>query len=173
MLCASCDGIRSEDLVSLETENEDEIRTCKLLNANKAFQHSPDFQTLCMSAQSGCNLCLLMSQMLEDDHNWNDEINIYGSSEGETISELILKLKSEQSASIYIYKLDGTDRQEDAGIFEIAIAATFSPSSNSKPDYEAFFWRALEIWPEAGQFHVLPIQFSRLKNQRAIASMAL
>ena len=48
-------------------------------------------------------------------------------------------------------------RQDDAGILEIAIVPTFNSesalSSTSYVSPDAFFWRALEIWPETGEGH--------------------
>ena len=155
MLCTYCVGIRLTDLVSFETECDGEVATCLLLNTHKAYHHQTNFEALLRSGEDGCPLCLLMSQILEEDQNWNADDRLYGSIQGEAEHDLVLKLRSEFTDQIYVYRVDGTERQEDAGIFEIAVVSTFSydQANASKPraSPDAFFWRALEVWPETGK----------------------
>lgn len=152
MLCTLCQGIQLDRLVAFETDYNDEAGQHQLLNARKAYQHQPNFEALYVSGQNQCDLCLLISEVLEKDQNWNDDDKIYGSVHGESESDLILKLRTYCSTQIYIYRVDGTERQEDAGIFEIAIIPTFNFSDSLVPrtSPDAFFWRALEVWTQSG-----------------------
>lgn len=107
-----------------------------------------------LSGQNQCDLCLLISQVFEEDQTWSDDDEIYGSTQGESVLDLVRKLRIHSSAQIYICYLDATDRQDDAGIFEIAIIPTFIYDS-SKPQadvasHDAFFWRGLEVWMQNG-----------------------
>lgn len=155
MLCTLCQGIRLAQLVAFEADNDDEAGQSQLLNAEEAYQHQPNFEALCISGKNQCDLCSLISEVLEEDQTWNNEDKIYGSVDGESESDLILKLRTDCSAQIYIYRVDGTERQEDAGIFEIAIIptfiCTFSNSLQPRTSPDAFFWRALEVWSQSGQ----------------------
>lgn len=80
---------------------------------------------------------------------------IYRSSKGEEEYTLVDQLSTDFSAPIYLYKVSGSERQEDAGIFEIAVVPTFrynpliAAASDTQPD--AFFWRALEVWSGNGK----------------------
>lgn len=154
MLCTLCQGIQLTELVAFETDDDDEAGHHQLLNAGKAYQHQPNFDALCISGQNQCELCLLMSEVLEEDQSWNDDDKIYGCMNGESESDLILNLRTDYSAQIYVFRLDGTERQEDAGIFEIAIVPTFihnlSNSLAPRTSPDAFFWRALEVWTQSG-----------------------
>lgn len=158
MLCTLCQRIQLDQLVAFETDNDDEAGQAQLLNAEEAYQHQPNYEALRISGKNQCDLCSLISEVLEEDQTWNDDDKIYGSVNGESESDLILKLRTGCSTQIYIFRVDGTERQEDAGIFEIAIVPTFicnfSNSSNSslpRPSPDAFFWRALEVWTQSGQ----------------------
>ncbi|MCJ1266197.1 hypothetical protein MMC22_006080 [Lobaria immixta] len=155
MLCTLCQGIQLAQLVAFETDNDDEAGHHQLQNAGKAYPHQPNFEALCISGQNQCELCLLMSEVIEEDQTWNDDDKIYGCMNGESESDLILNLRTDYSAQIYIFRLDGTERQEDAGIFEIAIVPTFiynlSNSSAPRTNPDAFFWRALEVWTQSGE----------------------
>ena len=154
MLCNLCQGIRLAELVAFATDFEDEIERCQFTNAEKPYRHQPSFKALCISGQNGCDLCLLVSQILEEQTSNNDD-EIYGSSQGESASELVCKLRTDCSARIYICRVSGTDRQDDAGIFEIAVLPTFlydsSESRTSLASQDAFFWRALEVWTLDGK----------------------
>lgn len=89
---------------------------------------------------------------------------IYRSSRGEEESALVDQLGTDFSAPIYLYKVDGSECQENAGIFEIAVVPTFryNPliSGITDPQPDAFFWRALEVWSGKGKLLAL----RRLKN---------
>lgn len=155
MICTLCQGIQLTQLVAFETDYDDEAGHDQLLNIERAYKHQPNFEALCISARNQCDLCSLVLEALEEDQNWNDDDKIYGSVNGESESDLVLKLRTECSAQIYICRVDGTERQEDAGIFEIAIIPTFtyetSNSLVSRTSPDAFFWRALEVWTQSGQ----------------------
>ena len=154
MLCTFCAGIRLTDLVAFEIERYDE-ETCQLLNTENAYHHQPNFEDLCKSSVDGCQLCLLISQVLEADESWNADEKLYGSVQGENEHDLLRRLRSKSSSRIYIYRIDETERQDDAGIFEIAVVPTFKydliESSRSSASPHAFFWRALEVWPTTGK----------------------
>lgn len=112
MLCSICQGIRLTELVPIETSGEGEIETCQLTNTKEAYFLHPSFEALKRpGTQNECELCALIAQVLEEDQTWNDDDKIYGSS---------------RSAEIYIYRVEGSGRQEDAGIFEIAVVPTFT-----------------------------------------------
>ena len=110
MLCISCRGIRLTDLVAFETQDEDEIKTCRLMNTERAYHHHTNFNSLFRSGEHGCNLCLLISQVLEEKQSWHNESNIYGSIHGEVEQDLVLKLRSAYSSQIYIYRVDASER---------------------------------------------------------------
>ena len=110
MLCTFCQGIRLIDLVAFETKDDDEIETCRLINTERAYHHHPNFNSLFRSAEHGCNLCLLISQVLEEKQSWHTESNIYGSIHGEAESDLVLKLRSACSGQIYVYQVDASER---------------------------------------------------------------
>ena len=110
MLCRFCQGIRLTDLVAFETEDEDAIETCRLMNTKRAYHHHPNFNSLLRSGEHGCNLCLLISQVLEAKQRWHNESNIYGSISGEVEQDLVLKLRSACSSQIYIYRVDASER---------------------------------------------------------------
>ncbi len=110
MLCTLCQGIRLVDLVAFETKDEDEIETCRLMNTERAYRHHPNFNSLFGSGEHGCNLCLLISQVLEEKQSWHTESNIYGSIHGEAEQDLVLKLRSACSSQIYIYQVDASER---------------------------------------------------------------
>lgn len=154
MLCKLCQGIQLVQLVAFETDYDDEAGHHQLLNARQAYQHQPNFEALCNSGQNQCDLCLLISEVLEEDQNWNADDKIYGSMNGESESDLVLKLRTDCSTQIYICRVDGTERQDDAGIFEIAVIPTFTykfTNTSAPCTYpDAFFWRALEIWTHSG-----------------------
>lgn len=156
MLCTLCQGLRLTELVALEIECDEESETCRLMNTARAYHHQPSFEALCLSSGNGCILCQLMSQVLEKDQDWSDDDKLYGSKNGESDDDLVLQLRTACSTQIYVYSVDGSDRQDDAGIFEIAVVSTFSSqrktSSSSPANPDAFFWRALEVWPENGEF---------------------
>lgn len=158
MLCKLCQDIRLAELVAFETDFDDKIEQCQFTNAEKAYRHQSDFKALCVSGQSQCDLCLLLSQILEEEQTWNDDDEIYGSIRGESASDLVRKLRTDCSAQIYICRVDGTERQDDAGIFEIAVIPTFiydsSEARKSPTSRDAFFWRALEVWPQNGTYSV-------------------
>lgn len=64
---------------------------------------------------------------MEEDQTWNDDDKIYGSSRGDSERDLVLQLRTGRSAEVYIYRVEGSGRQEeDAGIFEIAVVPTFT-----------------------------------------------
>ncbi|MCJ1465672.1 hypothetical protein MMC07_004291 [Pseudocyphellaria aurata] len=117
MLCTFCQRIELAHLVAFEVDFDEEPAAgqYQLLNAEKAYQHQPNFKALCVSGKNQCDLCLLISEVLEGDQNWNDDDKIYGSVNGESESDLVLKLRTDCSNQIYIYCVDGTERQEDAG----------------------------------------------------------
>lgn len=156
MFCTLCQGIPLTQLVAFETDydDDDEAGHHQLLNTEKAYRHHSNFEALCISRQTQCDLCLLISEVLEEDQNWNDDDRIYGSVNGESESDLVLKLRTDCSTQIYICRVDGTERQEDAGIFEIAIIPTFTSKFSNSPipgmSHDAFFWRALEVWTQSG-----------------------
>ena len=110
MLCTFCQGIRLVDLVAFETNDEDEIETCRLINTKRAYHHHPNFDSLFKSGEHGCNLCLLISQVLEEKQSWHTESNIYGSIHGEAEPDLVLKLRSACSCQIYIYQVEASER---------------------------------------------------------------
>lgn len=155
MICTLCQGIELAQLVAFETDFDEEAAAgqYQLLNTEKAYKHQPDFKALCISAQNQCGLCSLISEVLEEDQNWNDDDKIFGSVNGESESDMILKLRTDCSAQIYIYCVNGTERQDDAGIFEIAIIPTFKyglSNSLSHTSSVSFFWRSLEVWAQSG-----------------------
>lgn len=154
MLCILCQGIRLDKLVAFETEYDDKTERCKLVKYERAYQHHANFTALCTSAHNECSLCLLISQVLEEEQTWNNDDRIYGSAENELESDLIIKLRTNRSAQIYICLLDGTIRQDDAGIFEIVIIPTFANNLPKTPTIpktlDTFFWRALEVWTHRG-----------------------
>lgn len=110
MLCTLCQGIRLTDLVAFETKDEDEIEKCRLMNTERAYHHHPNFDSLFRSGEQGCNLCLLISQVLEEKQSWHTESNIYGSIHGEAEQNLVLKLRSPCSGQIYIYQVEASER---------------------------------------------------------------
>lgn len=157
MLCSICQGIRLTELVSFETSGEDEIETCELRNTEEAYPFHSCFEALRRSgSQNECELCALIAQILEEDQTWNDDDKIYGSSRGDSERDLVLQLRTSCSAQIYIYRVEGSERQEDAGIFEIAVVPTFTyqelpGSSGPSNDQHAFYWRILEVWAQSGK----------------------
>lgn len=157
MLCSICQGIRLSELVPFETSGEDEIETCELTNSEEAYPFHFCFEALRRSGrQDDCELCVLIAQVLEEDQTWNDDDKIYGSSRGDSERDLVLQLRTSHSAQIYIYRVEGSERQEDAGIFEIAIVPTFTyqelPGSlGLGKDQHAFYWRVLEVWAQSGE----------------------
>ena len=93
--------------------------------------------------------------MLEADESWNADEKFYESVQGENEHDLLRRLKSESSSRKYVYQIDETERQDGAGIFEIAVAPIFKydliePSRNGASPH-AFFLRALEVWPTTGK----------------------
>ena len=110
MLCRFCQDIRVNHLVAFETKDEDEIETCRLTNTERAYKHHIRFDLLSKSGEHGCNLCLLISQMLEEKRSRHTESNIYGSIHGEAEPELVLKLRSACSGQIYVYQVDTSER---------------------------------------------------------------
>lgn len=155
MLCSKCQRISLPELISLEFIEDEEIETCQLVNIDTAYQHQSSFKALLLSATAGCPLCVLIASTLTEKQWLNNVYVLYRSSRGEEESALIDQLSTDFSGPIYLYKVDGSERQEDAGIFEIAIVPTlnYNPftgqTSNSQPD--AFFWRALEVWSDDGK----------------------
>lgn len=158
MLCSICQGIRLTELVPFETSGEDEIETCQLTNTKEAYLLHPSFDALKRSGtQHECELCALIAQVLEEDQTWNDDDKIYGSSRGDSERDLVLQLRTGRSAEIYIYRVEGSGRQEDAGIFEIAVVPTFTypeklpAASGPGNDHQhAFYLRVLEVWAQSG-----------------------
>lgn len=155
MLCRNCQGISLPELIPLEFIQDEEIEQCQLINVDTAYQHQPCFQSLSFSAMKGCLLCVLIVTTLAEKQRYNNDDMIYRSSRGEEESALVDQLSTDYSAPIYLYRVDGGERQEDAGIFEIAVVPTFNynpliaSASVTQPD--AFFWRALEVWPGNGK----------------------
>lgn len=157
MLCVFCQGIRLAEIPPFVTNDDDETEKCQLTNLVQAYKHQPNFKSLSLSASRGCQLCVLISEVLLQRQESSGQISnnddiIYRSVRNEPESALLIQLETDFSAQIYIYRIDGTERQEDAGIFELAIVPTFiyrSPEllvHDGEPD--AFFWRALEVWPQ-------------------------
>lgn len=162
MLCECCRGIRLDDLCQFDTVEDDKVEKCQLTGLTEAYKHQPSFFFLNLSGRKGCELCFLISQVLVQKHDDssgqilnNDDI-IYRSINNEPESDLLLQLETDNSSQIYLYRIDGSERQEDPGIFEIAVVPTFvyasSRPSESDEQYDgkpdAFFWRALEVWPQ-------------------------
>lgn len=172
MLCSICQGICLTKLVPFETSGEDEIETCQLTNTKEAHLLSPSFEALKRSGtQNECELCTLIAQVLEEDQTWNDDDKIYGSSRGDSERDLVLQLRTGCSAEIYIYRVEGSERQEDAGIFEIAVVPTFNyqelpAASGPGNDQQAFYWRVLELWAQSGGCPCLamPNYWEKLKD---------
>ena len=63
------------------------------------------------------------------------------------------------SKTLLLYSVKGTEKDEEAGIWEMGIVATFNYREESAgtavPEagirrVDAFFWRALEVWREDG-----------------------
>lgn len=161
MLCSICQGIRLTELVSFETSGEDEIETCELTKTEEAYPFHPCFEALRRSGQSACELCALIAQVLEEDQTWNDDDKIYGSSRGDSERDLVLQLRTSHSAQIYIYFVEGSERQDDAGIFEIAVVPTFTyqelpESSGPGKGQHAFYWRVFEVWAQSGECPCCP-----------------
>lgn len=156
MLCSTCQGIRLTELVPFDTSGEDEIETCQVTNTKEGHLLHPSFEALERSGtQNECELCSLIVQVLEEDQTWNDDDKIYGSSRGDSERDLVLQLRTGYSAEIYLYRVEGSERQEDAGIFEIAVVPTFSyqelpAASRPGNGHHAFYWRALEVWAQSG-----------------------
>lgn len=159
MLCLKCRGISFIELVSLEFTEDEKVEKCQLMNIGTAYRHQLSFKTLLLSAAAGCPLCDLIATTLAEKQRFNNNDMIYRSSRAESESALIDQLSTDFSASIYLYKVESTERQETAGIFEIAIVATFeyniaiASASDTQPD--AFFWRALEVWLDDGKSSAL------------------
>ncbi len=155
MLCSLCQGICLAELAAFETRDDDEIEKCELINTEKAYRHHSCFEDLWTTGQNGCELCLLISQVLEEEQSWNNDDKIYGSMEGDSEKELVLKLQTASSTQIYMYSVQGSERQEDAGIFEVAVVPTFSyqlpASSLPRTGPHAFYWRGLEVWAKTGK----------------------
>lgn len=172
MLCSICQGIRLTELVPFETSGEDEIETCQLTNTKEAYLLHPSFDALKRSStQNDCELCALIAQVLEEDQTWNDDDKIYGSSRGDSERDLVLQLRTGSSAEIYIYRVEGSGRQEDAGIFEIAVVPTFiyqDIPASLRPDnnQHAFYLRVLEVWAQSGGCPCLamPNYWEKLKD---------
>lgn len=164
MLCIYCQGICLAKIPLFVTVDDDEIEKCQLTNLIEAYKHHPNFKSLRLSGSRGCQLCVIISQVLLQSQESNGQILtnddiIYRSIRKEPESALLLQLETDYSAQIYIYFIDETERQEDAGIFEIAIVPTFTYRSSKllvhdeEPD--AFFWRALEVWPQTDESQLL------------------
>lgn len=156
MLCSICQAIRLTELAPFETSGEDEIETCQLTNTKEAYLLHHSFEALKRSGtQNECDLCVLIAQVLEEDQTWNDDDKIYGSIRGDSERDLVLQLRTDCSAEIYVYRVEGSERQEDAGIFEIAVVPTFTyqellAASGPGNAQHAFYWRVLEVWAQSG-----------------------
>ena len=159
MLCLKCRGISFIELIALEFTEDEEVEKCQLMNVGTAYRHQLSFKALLLSAAAGCTLCVLIARTLAEKERLNSNDMIYRSSRAESESALIDQLSTDVSAPIYLYKVEGSERQETAGIFEIAVVATFelnsatASASDSQPD--AFFWRALEVWLDDGKSSAL------------------
>lgn len=155
MLCVNCQNIRLKELVPLETTHDEEIKKCQLMNLKNAHQHQSNFRSLLISAQNECTLCMLMSKVLTEKQRCNNYDMVYRSIKGEQEIALVDQLNTEYSGPLYLYAVDGTGRQEDAGIFEIAVVPTFNYGLTDKPtldpEPDAFYWRGFEVWPQAGK----------------------
>lgn len=159
MLCLKCRRISFSELVPLGFTEEEEVEKCRLMNIGTAYQHQSCFRALSLSAAAGCLLCVLIAATVAEKQKFNNNDMIYRSSRAEEESALIDQLSTGFSAPIYLYKVEGSERQETAGIFEIAIIPTFEYSRSivSAPDTQpdAFFWRALEVWSDDGKLSAL------------------
>lgn len=126
MLCTYCQGIRLVDLVAFETKDEDKIETCRLINTESAYHHHPNFDSVLRSGKHGCNLCLLISQVLEEKQSWHTESNIYGSIHGEAETDLVLMLRSACSGRIYIYQVHASERYVRTFLLHSQLNPTYS-----------------------------------------------
>lgn len=159
MLCLKCRRIPFIELIPLDFTEDEDIKKCRLMNVGTAYRHQACFKALSLSAAASCPLCVLIATTIAEKQRFNNNDVIYRSSRGEAESALIDQLSTDFSAPIYLYKVGKSERQEAAGIFEIAVVPTFEynssigPLSDTQPD--AFFWRALEVWSDNGKSSAL------------------
>ena len=74
---------------------------------------------------------------------------------------------TESSGALYFFGVEGTEKRDGAGIWEIGVVATFDYGGVSVDAVgggqesgigrvDAFYWRALEVWGESGRFQCHP-----------------
>ena len=160
MLCSFCDSLNLSTLLPLDISYDDEGDICTAnINISDGFSHHSSFPSLLLSSRNGCTLCTLIARHLAEKQTWCNEDRLYGSARGESEDELVVRLMTASSRTIFLYSVKGTEKDEGAGIWEMGIVATFNYGEESAETavteagirrFDAFFWRALEVWREDG-----------------------
>ena len=164
MLCPLCQSLNLSTLLPLEItyENNEEVRTAHI-NVSDGFRHHPSFLSLLVSSENGCTLCALVVRVLQEKQKWSSVDSLYGSILGESEDALVASLVTESSGALYLFSVEGTEKWDGAGIWEMGIVATFDCKEGKDDGFgvgqggrvgrvDAFCWRALEVWGENGRF---------------------
>ena len=159
MLCPLCHSLNLSNLLPLDINyDEDDVCTANI-NIFDGFSHHPSFPSLLLSSENGCTLCTLIARVLQEKQTWSNEDRLYGSILGESEDALVARLMTESSGRVYLYRVEGTEKQDGAGIWEMGVVATFDygervggvgGGKGKVRKVDAFFWRALEVWGKDG-----------------------
>ena len=164
MLCLLCQSLNLSTLLPLEITYDDyeDVRTANI-NLSDGFRHHPSFQSIILSSQNGCVLCALVARVLQKKREWSRVDSLYGSVLGESEDVLVARLVTGSSRALFFFGVEGTEKRDEAGIWEIGVVATFDYGGGSDDGIgdgqkgkigrvDAFCWRVLEVWRENGRF---------------------